>query len=55
MLHDVVEDAAVTLAQLRVAGFSAAVIEVVQLLTRRHDTPYAEYVVTLKRTRWPGQ
>lgn len=48
VLHDVVEDTAVTLDQIRAEGFSAAVVEAVRVLTRPHGTPYAEYVIRLK-------
>ncbi|MDR1184900.1 MAG: HD domain-containing protein [Coriobacteriales bacterium] len=43
LLHDVVEDTAVTLEDLRSAGFSDAVISAVDAITRRkgeHDVPY---------------
>ncbi|AWM39551.1 Bifunctional (p)ppGpp synthase/hydrolase RelA [Gemmata obscuriglobus] len=48
VLHDVVEDTAVTLEQIRAEGFSPAVVEAVRVLTRRHGAPYAEYVIGLK-------
>lgn len=44
VLHDVVEDSAVTLEDLRRAGFAATVIEAVDALTRRHGETYEAYV-----------
>lgn len=49
VLHDTVEDTAVTLEQLKAEGFPPAVIEAVSALTRRSGVPYAEYVVGVKR------
>ena len=40
VLHDVVEDTAVTLVDLRTAGFSAEVCEAVDCLTRRPEETY---------------
>jgi (p)ppGpp synthase/HD superfamily hydrolase len=48
VLHDVVEDAAVTLDDLRRAGFSESVLHGVELVTHRKDEPYADYVVRCK-------
>jgi hypothetical protein len=44
VLHDVVEDTAVTLAQLREEGFPAEVLEAVEVLTHDAATPYLDYV-----------
>jgi (p)ppGpp synthase/HD superfamily hydrolase len=44
VLHDVVEDTAWTLEQLKAEGFPDAVINAVELLTHDDDTPYEEYV-----------
>lgn len=44
LLHDVVEDTDVTLADLMAAGMSTEVCEAVDLLTHRRDQPYADYV-----------
>ena len=44
VLHDVVEDAAVTLVQLRDEGFPAEVLEAVDLLTHDAAEPYLDYV-----------
>lgn len=49
VLHDVVEDTTVTLERLEAEGFSPAILEAVRCLTRAHGTPYADYVVNLKR------
>lgn len=47
LLHDVVEDTAVTMEEL--AGeFPAEVVEVVKLLTHPGDVPYFDYVNTIK-------
>ena len=43
-LHDVVEDTAVTLADLAAEGFSPAVIEAVDALTHRPGEAYPDYV-----------
>jgi hypothetical protein len=48
LLHDVVEDTAVTLDDLRRAGFSEAVLTAVRCVTLDKDEPYAEYVVRCK-------
>ena len=45
ILHDVVEDTAVTLADLRQAGFEEGVLAAVERLTHAHDQPYHEYVI----------
>ncbi len=44
LLHDVVEDSAYTLEDLRKAGFSEAVVGAVALLTHDPDVPYLQYV-----------
>ena len=50
VLHDVVEDTSVTLAVLRREGFSNAVIDTVDLLTRRKAAgqTYAQFVVRIR-------
>jgi (p)ppGpp synthase/HD superfamily hydrolase len=48
VLHDVVEDTAVTLDDLRCAGFSEGVLAAVACVTHRKDEPYADYVVRCK-------
>ena len=44
VLHDVVEDTAVTLEQLRAEGFPEAVIEAVQALTKRDGEDYEVFI-----------
>lgn len=44
VLHDVVEDTAITIADLSRAGFSDAVVLAVDLLTRRPDVAYEDYL-----------
>ena len=44
ILHDVVEDTAITLEELRSAGFSNAVLSAVDLLTHRDGVAYEAYV-----------
>jgi (p)ppGpp synthase/HD superfamily hydrolase len=48
VLHDVVEDTAVTLDDLRMAGFSEAVLEGVRCVTHVRSEPYADYVIRCK-------
>lgn len=47
VLHDVVEDTTVTLADLRKTGFSDRAVELVDLLSRRIQETHAEYLVRL--------
>lgn len=44
LLHDVVEDSAVTLEDLRRAGFAARIVDAVDALTRRPGETYEAYV-----------
>jgi len=48
ILHDVVEDTAITLDDLRAAGLSEAIVEAVSLVTHEKSEPYADYVVRCK-------
>lgn len=48
LLHDVVEDTAVTLGDLKAAGFPDDVIEALSLMTHGDDVPYMEYIRALK-------
>ena len=48
VLHDVLEDTAVTVEQLREAGFSSAVIAGVLSVTHGDGEDYADYVVRAK-------
>ncbi|MBF0097811.1 MAG: bifunctional (p)ppGpp synthetase/guanosine-3',5'-bis(diphosphate) 3'-pyrophosphohydrolase [Magnetococcales bacterium] len=44
ILHDTIEDTALTLAQLRDEGFSETVLTVLDLLTHQPDHTYQEYM-----------
>ena len=48
VLHDVVEDTAVTLDDLARAGFSEKVLASLRLVTHATDVPYAQYVIRCK-------
>jgi (p)ppGpp synthase/HD superfamily hydrolase len=48
VLHDVIEDTAVTVEDMRQAGFSERVLSALLLVTHRKDEPYADYVVRCK-------
>jgi (p)ppGpp synthase/HD superfamily hydrolase len=48
ILHDVVEDTAVTIDDLRREGFSESLLSSVECVTHRPDVPYADYVVRCK-------
>jgi (p)ppGpp synthase/HD superfamily hydrolase len=48
VLHDVVEDTAVTLDDLRREGFTENVLTAVACVTHRRDEPYTDYVVRCK-------
>jgi (p)ppGpp synthase/HD superfamily hydrolase len=48
VLHDVVEDSAITLADLRACGFPEEVLTAVFLLTHEDEIPYDEYIMALK-------
>jgi (p)ppGpp synthase/HD superfamily hydrolase len=48
VLHDVIEDTAVTADDLRAAGFGAAVVDAVLCVTHRKHESYADYVVRCK-------
>lgn len=49
LLHDAVEDGGLTLDDLVQAGFPPAVLQAVDLLTRRPGQPYADYLAALAR------
>jgi (p)ppGpp synthase/HD superfamily hydrolase len=48
VLHDVVEDTATTIDDLRQAGFSQTVLDAVVCVTHSKDESYADYVVRCK-------
>ena len=47
LMHDLVEDTAISLDDLRQSGFASQVVEAVGLLTHQPEDSYAEYVVRL--------
>ena len=51
LLHDVVEDTAVTIKDLRQAGVKENVLEALALLTHAKDVPYADYIAAIKRNK----
>jgi (p)ppGpp synthase/HD superfamily hydrolase len=44
VLHDVIEDTEVTLADLQKAGYSRPIIHTIDCLTRRHSETYVAYI-----------
>ena len=48
VLHDVLEDTAVTADNLRKVGFGEPILAAVECVTHRKDEPYADYVVRCK-------
>lgn len=48
LLHDVVEDTDITFADLISEGFNDNVINALKLLTHSDDTPYMEYIASIK-------
>ncbi len=49
VLHDVVEDTAVTLEQLRTAGFPPLVLQAIEALTKRSGEEYMDFVARAGR------
>ena len=49
LLHDVVEDTAYTIEDLRAMGFSEAVCGAIALMTHDPDIPYLDYVAQIKQ------
>lgn len=49
VLHDVVEDTPVTLADLRQAGFSEEILAAAECVTHPREEPYADYVIRCSR------
>ena len=49
LLHDVVEDTAYTIEDLRAMGFSEAVCGAIALMTHDPDIPYLDYVAKIKQ------
>lgn len=48
VLHDVVEDSAVTLADLRADGYDETVLAALDCLTHRSDEPYDDYIERIR-------
>lgn len=48
LLHDVLEDTAVTFEELKNAGFADEIIEALRLLTHDEEVPYMAYVTAIK-------
>ena len=44
VMHDVIEDSAVTLDDLKGAGFSKMIVEAIECLTKRNDEGYETFV-----------
>lgn len=51
LLHDVLEDAEITLDELREAGYGENVLEALQLLCHEDGVPYMEYIIRLRENR----
>ena len=49
LLHDVVEDTVLTLAELKAMGFPADVLEAIALMTHADGVPYMDYVSEIKK------
>lgn len=48
LLHDAVEDGGIELSELYEADFPEEIVRTVDILTRREDEPYMEYIERLK-------
>lgn len=51
LLHDVVEDCGVTVEELSSYGFNHAIIEAVNILTRKQEVDYFDYLKPIKLNR----
>ena len=51
LLHDVVEDSAWTLEDLRMEGLPEKVVQAVGILTKNRDESYEEYLMHVKQNR----
>ncbi len=49
LLHDVVEDAGVSIEKLEACGFPDEVVDAVEILTHDKRMPYMEYIAMVKR------
>jgi len=54
VLHDVIEDTDVVSDDLRDAGFPKYVVEIVNVLTRRSDDKYEDYIRKIKDFGYPA-
>lgn len=52
VLHDVVEDSHITLADIAQKGFSKDIIEAIDCLTKRKDENYFDYIGKIKETKY---
>ena len=48
LLHDVVEDTDITIAELKNEGFPQEVLDAIALMTHNDDTPYFDYIKRIK-------
>ncbi len=48
LLHDVVEDTPLTLAELAEMGFSSPVLQAIALMTHEENVPYMDYIERIK-------
>lgn len=48
LLHDVVEDTDITIAELKKEGFPQEVLDAIALMTHDDETPYFEYIQQIK-------
>ena len=49
VMHDLIEDTPMTLAQLRTKGFSEQVVNGVDLVTHKDGVSYPDYIVAIKK------
>lgn len=50
-LHDVCEDSSVTIEELRALGFPKSITDAIDVLTRRRETSYEEYIRLVKKNK----
>ncbi len=49
VLHDVVEDSSFELTDFQVLGFSQAILDAVECLTKRKGEPYSEFIARIQK------
>ena len=49
LLHDVVEDTDITIAELKNEGFPQEILDAIALMTHDDETPYFEYIQQIKK------